>query len=792
MIPHQKLCLTLAIFLTVPGIAAAQCPDGSPPPCETRRTAPTASAPKRINPPLDEDTWIVLPFNNVTRAPDAEWLSDASVNMLSMDLSRWQDVHVIDDRRVADFMRELPKGAAARLSFNDGVAVARRAGAGKLVIGDVLKVGSRTTVTATVFTVRDGKQIRTAREEATVADSIMPLFGKLARGILAVPSADANVGSVGTSRADAYQEYVSGIKALNKFDAPAAKTHFEAALKLDTTFALAHYKWAIASTYDDKAGAARASQIKLTDVTNLLKLVEDTARIRHARAAARTSSNLPPRDRTLITGLVALVTYDLPRACDAYGSLVRADSSDVEALYGLGLCLASDDMVEAVGGDTTTLRFRSSWNSALKVFRRALAVDPTFHLAFDPVVSMLTASRRNGCRHAEVFETCADTVQMPRYSAALRRSGDSLVTTPQAMGPDATMLEQMVTANRSSPLRENIEAARVAAADWVEAGPTEGRAHKYLARLLLKLGRPGEAESQLHEAMLDPALKGDPEFWVQRLEIAAKLHRGRQVNQVLDSMKVLLPGDLGQAAFSTLAAMTGRVHASDSLYASILKAQHAPAPFAGILVVSPRIAVGAAGDTVAALERAIFALRKSGAVCDKGCLTLLGPGYTLGLGIARTWPRFTADAESERRMAPALALAKGDTVAFRAAAKMLDSVSKAAARALMPEDGSSVIAADAYLILRDTASALAAVRRMMDTTLMVTSVDGLLGIGAVGNALLWPRALMMRGDLEAATKDGKEAAVKAYDDFLDLWAYADPEFAPLLARIRTARNRLAK
>jgi hypothetical protein len=464
----------------------------------------------------------------------------------------------------------------------------------------------------------------------------------------------------------------------------------------------------------------------------------------------------------------------------------------VEALYGYGLCLASDDMVEAAGGDTTKLRFRSSWNSALRVFRRALAVDPTFHLAFDPVVSMLTASRRNGCRHAVVSETCADTVLMPRYTATLLRSGDSLVTIPQAMGPDATMLEQMVSASRSAPLRENIEAARVAAADWVAAGPTEGRAHKYLARLLLKLGRPGEAETQLREAMLDPVLKGDPEFWMQRLEIAAKLRRGQQVNQVLDSMKVLLPGDLGRAAFASLAPMTGRVIASDSLYTSILKAQHAPAPFVGMLLVTPRIAVGAGSDTIAGLERTIFALRKSGAVCDKGCLTLMGAGYTLGLGIPRTWPRFTADADAERRMSPAVALSKGDTVAFRAAAKMLDSVSKAAARALMPEDGSSVIAADAYLILHDTASALAAVRRMMDTTLMVTSVEGLLGIGAVGNALLFPRALMMRGDLEAATKGGKEAAIKAYDDFLALWANADPEFAPLLARTRAARNRLAK
>src|SRR5258708_11580973 len=148
----SRICAVLILSSVATSAAAAQCPDGTPPPCDTRRSAPLTVIPKRANPPLDDKTWIVLPFNNVTRAPDTEWLSDASVNLLSMDLSRWQDVHVIDDRRVADFMRELARPAGSKLSFNDGVTVAKRAGAGNLVIGDVLKVGSRTTVTATVYT----------------------------------------------------------------------------------------------------------------------------------------------------------------------------------------------------------------------------------------------------------------------------------------------------------------------------------------------------------------------------------------------------------------------------------------------------------------------------------------------------------------------------------------------------------------------------------------------------------------------------------------------------------------
>lgn len=136
---HAQLIVVLASVLAAQA-ARAQCPDGTPPPCR----APAAAAPRRAAAPtLDERTWIVLPFTNVARAPDIDWLRDASVNLLYLDLSRWQDIQVIDDERVADFMREIPDAAGGQLGLQTGLAVARRAGAGKLVMGDLLKVGSR-------------------------------------------------------------------------------------------------------------------------------------------------------------------------------------------------------------------------------------------------------------------------------------------------------------------------------------------------------------------------------------------------------------------------------------------------------------------------------------------------------------------------------------------------------------------------------------------------------------------------------------------------------------------------
>jgi len=58
----------------------ARCPDGTPPPCVAGRAA---VAPRKVDPALDDRTWIVVPFNNVTRAPDADWWREAGVAVIS-------------------------------------------------------------------------------------------------------------------------------------------------------------------------------------------------------------------------------------------------------------------------------------------------------------------------------------------------------------------------------------------------------------------------------------------------------------------------------------------------------------------------------------------------------------------------------------------------------------------------------------------------------------------------------------------------------------------------------------
>ena len=783
MTPRIPCLLFLLLGAAAP--LRAQCPDGTPPPCRAVASRP---APVRPVLPLDERTWIVLPFENQAHAADLDWLKDASANLLYLDLSRWSDVHAVDDKRVADFLREVPSvKLGQRLTLSDAQGVARRAGAGRLVMGQFLKLGGQTRVSAIAYDARTGASLRSVQQVTGVVDSLLPLFGRIASGLLGLALPDGGTGSVGTTRADAYQEYLAGVAALNRFDVAEARKHLNKALSLDSTFALAHYRLAIASIYDEAAANARlASQATMTNQAILLTGTRDPELEAHAAAAARLAASLPARERALIAGLLAHTQGDFARACELFGGLVKADSNDVEALYGVGRCSYKDEAVLFAGGDSTRASFRSSWNTTLRVLRRAVNIDPTFHLAFDHILDVLTVPVRVGCARTAPEVPCQ--ASMARFFLApIRRDGDSLVTLPVRTEVSSAIIAQLTEIGRSDTRRKNLEEARVAASDWVAAGPDEGRAHRTLGRILLKLGRVNDADHEFTEAARLLPKDDLSELSFHRIEIALKLGRGTEANRLFDSTLMVQKTDVIRVGAGVVfGPMLGRLANADSAVLYSLRANpvQIPAPLKRLFLLLPRAGLGLQQDSVAGVERDVLKLFNGATVCRADCPVLLGALLAFDLRAPRTtWLKLDSTT-TDRRFAPARALAAGDTAALRRAAHMLDSAVTADLAASLPEDGSSLVAAEAYLILRDTANALHQVRRMLDSTLVFTGIETpVMPIGVLFSGFLWPRAMLLRADLELATENGAEAR-KWYQRLLDLWGKADPELQPVVAAVR--------
>jgi hypothetical protein len=79
------------------------------------------------------------------------------------------------------------------------------------------------------------------------------------------------------------------------------------------------------------------------------------------------------------------------------------------------------------------------------------------------------------------------------------------------------------------------------------------------------------------------------------------------------------------------------------------------------------------------------------------------------------------------------------------------------------------------------------VRFFVDSAMTFQSVGtgGIGGLTNVAGTAFWPRAMLLRADLAAAAGQRDEAK-KWYARVLDLWADADADLAPTIARLRSA------
>lgn len=719
-----------------------------------------AAATRRADPPLDERTWIVVPFDNLSGNQEIDWLRSGSVNLLYLGMSRWTDVRVIDDERVADYMREVPGAADAKqLSLNAALAVAKRAGAGRLVMGDILKLGSRTTVNAKIFDVKTGQRQRTVREETAAPDSIMPMFGKLSQKVLNIaPPPGSAVGVVGTSSIAAYQEYAQGMQALNRFELYGAQGHFTRALEIDSTFALAHSKLAVLLGW----------------VSPGLPSIRE-----HAEAAGRLAGSLPPREKALIEASVAFARGEYVKSCEGFRGLIRRDSTDTDAWYGLGDCLFHDMALEPVPGDSARLRWRASRSESVRAFRAALALDPTYHLAYQHIVDayLQQSLAGRGC----VGQACGT------YIAVVRASGDSLLTDPLLLPRDSALhRSHMDELLRRGLRRVAMDTALKVTEVWVAANPREQRANMMRAATLLSLGRVAEAAALPRPgAAIDTSTAGATAILAQ-VEILIKLWRADDALRLYDSLRAhpftlrggANPVTIGNALVS-VAPVFGQLTLFDSLI--IIGSRGAPP---SRLAFSRSVLRSMAGIRVDSFVPQLNAIYSEAAAAGAGALITRQLAPIL-LMAARTsspsqWPQFDTTV-SDSRIAAVRAIQRGDTVALRRSARALDSISRLLTNAVIPDSGMALLAAEAYLALRDSATALAMTRRWLDTTFAFTP---LLVNQVTGNTqLLLPRAILLRADLAAALGSRDEARLW-YGRLLAISAHADVEIQPMIERVR--------
>ncbi|HEU4697759.1 MAG TPA: protein kinase [Gemmatimonadales bacterium] len=400
-------------------------------------TRQAARVPPGVNP---RHSILVLPFTNVREDARVEWLRDASVSMLGLNLSQWNDLTVVDHARLHDLFAKHDLKVGDDVGLDMARRLARDAGVWTIVVGEYTQAGDSLHLVARLYDVATGARIETAQVDGAPGDDVRPLFDQLAARLLDLSGAPtgtaSNLAQATTANLEAFRAYLAGMEHLNRWDLVSAERSFRQATTMDSTFGLAYYKLAL----------ARGWLVGLPDS------LSDHAMVR----AAANSTRLPLHERTVIRAYDAFIRQQYADARALYQQLLARDSTDVDAWYGLG---------EAWFHDGTNKQNEiAHWSQALRAFRRTLALDPEYALAYDHVNMMYTMTARPGAPVALVaadsFARALDTAGRPRLEPAVRTAA----------------------ARRASA------AAVALARGWVSAQPTTARAHAALVDAYVAAG----------------------------------------------------------------------------------------------------------------------------------------------------------------------------------------------------------------------------------------------------------------------------------------------------------------
>jgi eukaryotic-like serine/threonine-protein kinase len=744
---------------------------------------------RRVPPVLDSTAYAVFPFRHAAGVPSS-WLDGEGCARLLYDaINRWRGVRVVNDLVISDaWRRQRPRSVSEVLAVAESLQAGHAAWGEVLVVGDSMEV--RTTVydvargqgASRQFVVRTGRSIEQLQAAFTaLADSVV-IGGQLGPD----PSLLASTRDVRAIRA-----YLEGRAALDRFDLRTAEARLNDAVLADAGFAHALLWLARVmawSGWDMRLSERREPYVGWG---------------RYAANAAELGARLPQRERRHAEALHALGAGQPELACRRFRELIASDSSDFAAWLGLGDCNSMDMAV--VRAPSGGWMYRGSHNEALRAYRRALDLVPSFNEAERGLAVLSLTSRvlvPDGYKIRRGFALSPDTVWYGSHAAF---AGDSLSHVPHPYGDVLSGRPGTRPDTHADAVLWSRRVVEELSSDWVRAFPQSPEAHEAWALSLERLGRIAgmNVASAIRETRKAAELATTDEMRVRlansMVRLWIKSAQWDSARLVADSMLADLPREVSPRSallLASVAAVTGRARSADRL---LRRAAEDPAllPFVASdgrrIPVSPSLggdafallmysALGAPVDSIrtiyARVDRDIAlttSARDRMAVRDMLLETSTGLAWSVlprrditGLDVSR---------DALLRMWPALN--RGNRASAAAHADSLSALTSSLLPGNMGLDRTLHLAR-VRLALGDTAAAI----RTLDGALADLPSARPILLRAVQQASSVGNALLMRAQLAAATGD-RATAARYSSAIASLWAGGDPEFRASVAQLQT-------
>jgi tRNA A-37 threonylcarbamoyl transferase component Bud32/tetratricopeptide (TPR) repeat protein len=716
----------------------------------------------------DTTRYAVLPVEGELPRPGME--REVELRLRSA-LTRWVDVKAADPVRVREAVGRLSRG---RLSSAAAIGVSRAAGAGRYLRTSAQGYGDSLRLQSTMYQLTPGGDSllveHTVTLPATLAGADVP-FAALADWLLfrgSPPPGGAD--SMGTRSLGAWEAFAAGITAMHDWRLDDAANALASATQLDPAFARASLWLAVVRAWSG----------------------EEPARWRYAveQAHAR-RDRLGDHDAVIADALLAAAGGQFPEACRLWRGLTVKAPSDFAAWYGTGNCETSDDAVLRDPRSPSGWRFRTSYHTALKAYRRAFELLPSLLGAFrgDAYESAgrLLFTRGTQARRGRAVRPDTTTFQAwPAWQ------GDSLAMVPY---PEAAWRRSGVPSPPTD--REAIHQQRLVLRDlaltWATAFPQNADAREGLATALEMLGDPAALDTirgarRLVRTDAERIRVMGSEAWMKaRMSLPDRLNDLAAARALADSLLgryATRPSAPEPSLLASLAMLTGR----PTLAAALLRREAMIAGWdvAGG-VASPGVALlafaaaGAPADSLRATEAEVeAAITRSIPVAGRtdARLEWLGRAATLAFPDCRLASLESLVGLGDPVVDVLVAFARGDTAAALATFAM-----DARARQQQTDPASrtfDTIFPQAWLL-----AALGHGREAMDRldpTLAVVGEIAPRGLELPVHAGSLVRAMALRAELARRTDDPATARRWARA-VLALWQHGEDAVQPLVGRM---------
>jgi DNA-binding SARP family transcriptional activator/TolB-like protein len=310
--------------------------------------------------PGSSNTILVLPFA-YQGGPEFAYLGEGMVDLLSANLNGAGEIRTIDPDAVLPQVQRMGRD---RLGPEQARLLAARLGAGSYLLGNVVETGGRLRIAARLHS---GKRDR-GSDQAMVEGRLSQLF-QLVDGLTAQliarqsgspAGALSRLAALTTDSLSALKAYLEAERHFRAWQLDSTISALGRAIRIDSTFALAHYRLATAIVWTDRQGAGGALD-----------------------RAQRYSQRLSNRDRQLIEAYAASYHGRFSEAIRIYREIVTRHPDDLEANFQLG------DLLTAWGGV-----LGGSWLDAREPFERVIAIDPNHRDALYHLSTIAARERR--------------------------------------------------------------------------------------------------------------------------------------------------------------------------------------------------------------------------------------------------------------------------------------------------------------------------------------------------------------------------------------------------------------